>query len=241
MLFLFEKSASLIDKSVLFLKMSLEQKSFTNKGRSLRQLAKSHLSMGSTGVGQLDGEMSSPVIFRAIQYILNSQASDDGIFTAESFGLELGSGTGVTSYLLSYGLNLRIVGFEINSHRSLFCWSLQKFLLKHPDHEELAKRCMFLNTDAYTGLKDLFGINMPIQNAVMAFTFSEGWHPTDINNMLKYLNDYASNLQWIICDMDSTILRDCGFLGRFIHSFCASGRMANSTNSRTIYVHRVEA
>jgi len=82
---------------------------------------------------------------------------------------------------------------------------------------------------------------MPIQNAVMAFTFSEGWHPTDINNMLKYLNDYATNLQWIICDMDSTILRDCGFLGRFIHSFCASGRMANSTNSRTIYVHRVEA
>ena len=217
---------------------------FYTIGRRIRSFASRCMEFGPTAGPGLDGELSTAVLFQIFKYIKTSNVDSNEPFLPDQFVLELGSGTGISSYLLSYALNIKILGFEVNPFRSFYSWYLQEKMLNDSscsEFQDLAKSCMFMNTDAYAGLKTVFGAEMPIRNAAMSFTFCEGWNPADIHNATKYLNDNVTGLKWIICDMPSSVLQECGFRREIYSSQQFSGRLVKSTNSRTIYVHRVKS
>lgn len=217
---------------------------FYSIGRRIRSLAEKTQPFGSAGGGSgFDGELSSSLLFNVTEKL---KEIDPTAFTEYEFGLDIGSGSGVTAFLLCYGLRLSIVGFEMNGHRSRYCWDLQKSMFhdecSDPEKKKLAEHCRFFNSDAVTGLPEVFGsgINSSCRNVVLTFMFRDGWVPEDINKTMIYLTNNAVNLKWFIIDMSATRLKECLFEGHVIQSFKFSGRMVKSSNSRTIYLHQVK-
>ena len=191
------------------------------------------------GVG-IDGEMSGSVMFKIVNWI--SERYPQG-FLDEELGFDFGSGSGMASFLLSFGLGLKMVGFELNGNRALYSWNLQKFLLDQTssyEYKYVATRSKFFFSEASKGLKQQFGNSRHIRSAALVYSFTEGWGPGDLVDLMGYICLYFPNIQFMICDKDSRKLYDIGFKREIYESVKFSGPMNNSSNCRTLYIHRLQ-
>lgn len=216
-----------------------KRRDFYRLATAVGNVEKKHLEFGSHGLGGgVDGTMVSSKFFQVINAISTDFLIDDPL----AYGCDVGHGTGFAAMAyFNYGLGLNMIGIEFNRHRAFCSWILQRELLLHTrsDFREIAKKSQFYLGEGAAGLTEIFGSTGELKHLKLIYWFSEGWNPDDIKAVIDYANLRMKNLQWLLCDLTEDELAAYGFQGKILSSSKWTGRLKQSTNSRTIRVYRV--
>ena len=216
------------------------KKIFYSFANAVGHVEKKHLEFGSQGLGGgIDGAMCASTFYFVLKSISRDFLMDDPL----AYGCDIGHGTGFAAMAyFNYFIGLNMVGIEFNKHRSFCSWTFQRAMLLHrtrSDFREIAKKSQFYLGEGAAGLKEVFGTTERLEHLRLLYWFREGWSPKDIIACIDYANLMMENLEWFLCDMSQEKLEEYGFKGMILSTVHFTGRMKQSTNSRTIYIHKV--
>lgn len=218
----------------------LRRTDFYRFASDIGNVERKHLQFGSHGLGGgVDGVLVSGTFLKVINSISKEFLIEDPL----AYGCDVGHGTGFAAMAyFNYGLGLNMIGIEFNKHRSFCSWILQRELLLHPrsDFREIAKKSQFYVGEGAAGLEEIFGSTENLVHLKLLYWFSEGWNPDDIKAVINYANRMMGNLQWLLCDLTDVELARYGFKGSLLSKVKFTGRLKQSTNSRTLHVYRVK-
>jgi hypothetical protein len=197
--------------------------------------------MGAQGEhGGIDGEMCASSMHDVINCINEDITNED----KDAFGFDMGHGTGVAAFAyFNYGLNLNMIGVESNNQRCLCSWILQKEMLLHcrEDFRNIAGMSKFYLGDGFETMRKLFEKeNEASLHLKLLYWFRAGWDTLDVQNVINFVCETFSNLTWIVCDMSVEQLFCTGFRGDVIFTSKVHGLLNKSSNSRTLFVHKVK-
>ena len=209
--------------------------------KSVRVLLGQVCNQGTSGDdGGVDGEMSSPVMWNALNAISAEIVAED----PHAFGFDVGHGSGVAAMAyFNEPLSLPMMGAEFNYQRCFCSWRLQEEMLLHDrdDFQKVAAMSRFIFGSALNVMIEKFGPmgKWRSLHLKLVYWFRQGWSQFDIVKLIEYMCDKFPKLEWIICDMSADKLVNYGFNGEILSSVSYSGSMNKSASSRTVYVHKV--
>ena len=209
-----------------------------NFANFLRRQQRFHQPCGTIGFeGGIDGEMSSAAMWEIIQEVKRNSKFVD----PRKYGIDIGTGSGATSFIhFNFNLNLPMVGAECNDYRCDYSWRFHQTLstLSGEDVKRVSNMTLLLFGDASEVLEENLGPS-PVFASLINW-FSNGWRPDDIRKVVMYLITFR-NLEWIITNLSQEELIQYGFARDSFMGLSAqhSGKLVNSSSTRTLFVHHL--